>query len=147
MSYLTLDEFEETAVSADLDAMLGDLSEAERESWIGDAITTAESDLNGYCLGRYGIPLVVTGYIRRVVFDLAWYLLCRRKDWNYTEAMQRDEKELRRRLELISARKFHLEDQAGASSVESKTSIRPTNPPARSTGRRRAFTRKSLGDF
>lgn len=146
-SYLTYDEFMERAVQADVDAILSDLSESVAETYIDDLCAEASGELDGYAGGRYGTPLVITDQVRRIVFELAWFLMSKRRGHNWSESDQKEEKELRRKLERISDRKFHLIGQSHIATADNRTSVRETDPSARTTGRARKFTREKMEGF
>ncbi|MFA5121892.1 phage protein Gp36 family protein [Zavarzinia sp.] len=130
--------------AADLTALFGDLTAGEQTTWIEQALAEQSDELDGYCLGRYAVPLHESDSVLNYVYQLAWWALCRRRNWNYTDQEQKNEKELRRRLELIAAHKFHLKDQSSAQSADNRTSLRATDPSARVTGRRRIMGRDRL---
>jgi len=145
MAALTVAELRARAVAADLDAMLGDLDTvAAQDAVIQDALDEVDADLAGYCTGRYNVPLVATDQVKRFEFDLAWFVLCRRKSWNYGEQEREDEKALRRKFELISKRKYHLTGQGTPHTVDQMTSLRATDPSATTTGRTKIFGRDKL---
>lgn len=147
MSSLTVAEFIAQRTARDIDGLFGDLSEDDRDAAIALLIDEAKDELAGYAMSRYALPLETTDQVRRIVGDLAWFSACRRKDWNYTDSMAKQEQELRRKLEALASRKFSLVDQVEAGSVNRATSVRETTPAARTEGRRRIFTRKKLEGF
>ncbi|MDP8224512.1 MAG: DUF1320 family protein [Candidatus Lernaella stagnicola] len=144
MASLTSDEFRERCVAADLDATLGDLDDDDQDTWIEQAIASADADLEGYAAGRYPTPLTATEQVKGLAHQLAWFTLCRRKNWNYGEQEREDEKQLRRKLERISERKFILTGQGANKTADEMTSIRETDPSARTTGRARKLTRDTM---
>ncbi len=147
MASLTAAEFRARCIAADLDALLGDLDATAQTAWIEQEIETADADLEGYATGRYATPLAATAQVKGIVRQLAWWGLCRRKGWNYGDQEREDEKQIRRKLERISERKFHLTSQGGNKTADDMTSLRETSPSARTTGRRRKLTRESMEKF
>jgi hypothetical protein len=147
-SYITNDEFEKWVVGDNIAAICHDLTESEKDELVARIIKVASGDLDGYAKPVYSLPLSATDQVKGIVFDLAWYLFCRRRDYNYTEFVQAAEKELRKKLEQMKKGGYHLTDQKPAGSVDDRTSARPTSPAARATGREQRFGKeKGLKDF
>lgn len=147
MASLTVAEFIAQRTARDIEGLFGDLSEEARDEAIAILIEEAKDELAGYAMSRYTLPLESTDQVRRIVGDLAWFAACRRKDWNYTESLAAQEKELRRKLESLPSQKFNLVDQVEVGSVAQSTSNRETTPSARAQGRRRIFTRDKMTGF
>lgn len=144
MAYLTLSQFEKRIGAADLDKMFSDLSEAERDEAIVALIAAGGDELEGYCSSRYVIPLAETDQVQRYVSELAKWMAWSRKPWNMTEAERDAEKMLRKQLEQVATRKFALKGQAELGTLANQTSVRATDPAARTSGRARSFTREKL---
>ena len=148
MASLTVAEFRAQRTTRDVEALFGDLADiAAQDAAIAALLDEAADELAGYAMNRYVTPLAVTDQVRRLEGDLAWFMGCRRKDWNYTDAMAEQEKELRRKLESLTSRTFNLVGQVEVGSVAQSTSNRETTPSARAEGRRRIFTREKMGGF
>jgi phage gp36-like protein len=147
MSSLTVVEFKAQHTARDIEALFGDLTTGEADAAIALILAEAKEELAGYADSRYETPLADTNQVKRIEGDLAWYTSCRRKDWNYTDSMAAQEKELRRKLESLTARKFNLTEQVERGSVAQSTSNRETTPSARQQGRKREFTRDKMNGF
>jgi phage gp36-like protein len=148
MAYLTATEFRARTPARDLQGLLGDLATTLlQDALLDEVIDEGGTDLEGYATGRYGLPLVTTSQVKNITYTLSYFLLCARKAWNYGEAEQARERALRDKLRDISNRKYHLIGQAAARTADENTSIRATDPSARTTGRRRSLTRQSTEGF
>jgi len=147
-SYLTNAEFEARVVGNSIDEICHDLTAEEIAALVTEIVEIASGDLDGYAANRYSLPLTADSQVQGIVFDLAWYLFCRRRDYNYTEFIQASEKELRKKLERINKHDYHLTGQQPAGAVNDRTSVRATDPAARVTGREQRFGKeKGLKDF
>lgn len=147
MAYLTYEQFMARAVSENVADLLSELDEAERRESIEEVIADVSPDLDGYAEPVYTTPLVATRQVQRIIYQLAWYALCERREFNITEQMEKAHDRLVKKLGLIASRKFHLTDQDDRAVKNDMTSARPTSPAARVSGRKRTFTREKLEGF
>ncbi len=147
MAYVTRAEFEKWMLEGDRTAILSDLSDADKADWIEEALIAAQGDLDGYATSRYALPLAATPQVKGFVKKLARWELLKRKDWNYNESEQKQEKELRAQLLLIVKREFHLTDQTPKTTANDRASVPSGGSAAKTGGRERQFTRDKLKGF
>ena len=144
MAYLTADEFRERVFVRDLTRILADLDADEQTAFIEQAIADASAELDSYVGGRYSLSLVADNQVKRITAQLADFIIQQRRGHNFSDRDQKREEMLRQQLRDISARKAHLTGQAGNQTADNLTSVRETSPSARTTGRKRKFTRKKM---
>ncbi|MCB1154630.1 hypothetical protein KDL45_13330 [bacterium] len=144
---VTVNEFLARVRSADVQSMTADLSEEEAGFLLEEIVGAASDDFRGYAAKRYGEAITATDQVKRFVVQIAWFDLCRRMGWNYSEADERDEKRLRDRLGMIAKHQYDLIGQADKADPDRLTSARETEPSARVAGRRRTMTRETLKDY
>jgi phage gp36-like protein len=82
MAYLTAAEFRVCCTNVDVSAILSDLTDAgAQDAYLDELCDDASGDLDGYAeAGGYPAPLVITTQVKRIAFELAWFMLCRRKN-------------------------------------------------------------------
>lgn len=116
MAYCVLEDIRQIILDAELLQLTDDArSGVINEPRVGQAIASADAEIDGYCAARYTVPFSpVPPIIKKCSVDIAVYNLYARKTMSIPEARQVRYDNAVRILKDISAGKISLEEDVAA---------------------------------
>jgi phage gp36-like protein len=139
MAYCAIEDIRQVILDAELiqltdDARTGLINETR----VGQAIASADAEIDGYCASRYEVPFSpVPAIIKKCSIDIAVYNLHARKALKIPEARQ---------VRYDNAVRIIKDIASGTVSLEEDTATEEKDL-ASVTGGRRIFTRRKLKGF